>query len=82
MLLFVSVAEHYVEIIADKGINDVVPTGTWEHVVAEFVEKVKSGRIADGFVGAVEACGEPLVQHFPVGEHEELGKASTRFHSR
>lgn len=66
VMLFVSVAERYVEIIADKGINDVVKPGTWDWVVAEFVARVKEGRIADGFVSAVEGCGEQLAQHFPV----------------
>lgn len=68
VLLFVSQAEHYVEVIADKGINDVVSAGTWEQVVAGFVTEVKAGRVAEGFITAVEACGEPLIEHFPVGE--------------
>lgn len=68
VLLFVSLAEHYVEVIADKGINEVVPTGTWEQVVAGFVAQVKAGRIADGFIGAIEGCGTQLVGHFPVAE--------------
>jgi putative membrane protein len=74
VLLFVSVAERYVEIIADKGINDVVEAGIWEALVAEFVTRVKEGRIAEGFVEAVTSCGEQLAQHFPVqpGDRNEL----------
>jgi len=74
VMLFVSVAERYVEVIADKGINDVVQAGAWDWVVAEFVGKVKEGKVADGFVSAVHACGEHLVQHFPVqeGDRNEL----------
>lgn len=74
VMLFVSVAEHYVEVLADKGINDAVPAGTWDWVVADFVAKVKEGRVADGFVSAVEASGEHLVHHFPVqeGDRNEL----------
>lgn len=68
VLLFVSMAERYVEVIADKGINDMVPAGTWEQVVADFVAEVKAGRVADGFVGAIEGCGKPLIEQFPVGE--------------
>lgn len=68
VLLFVSVGEHYVEIIADKGINDRVDTGTWDALVAEFVAQVKRGRIADGFVRTIEACGDLLAVHFPAGE--------------
>ena len=66
ILLFVSVAEHYVEIIADKGINDAVETGTWDNIVNQFVNDVKQGQMAGGFVAAIQRCGEVLIQHFPV----------------
>lgn len=65
VLIFVSVAENYVEIIADKGINDVVPKDTWEKVVADFVAAVKQERYAEGFITAVNQCGEVLQKHFP-----------------
>jgi putative membrane protein len=65
VLLFVTVAEHYVEIIADEGINAKVPPGTWDKAVAEFVERVRAGQIADGFLGVVEVVGARLAEHFP-----------------
>ena len=65
ILIFVSVAEHYVEVIADKGINDVVPDGTWDRVVAEFIARVKARQYTQGFVAAVEECGDILSEHFP-----------------
>lgn len=74
IMLFVSVAERYVEIIADKGINDAVEPDAWEQVVAAFVARVKAGRISDGFVEAIETCGEYLARHFPLeeGDRNEL----------
>lgn len=68
VLLFVSRAEHYVEIIADKGINDRVAPGTWDALVKDFVAHVKRGNVADGFVSTIEACGDLLETHFPAGE--------------
>jgi len=65
ILLFVSVAEQYVEIIADKGINDVVPAGTWENVVNDFITKVKAGQYVEGFLVAIDDCGAILAEHFP-----------------
>jgi len=65
ILLFVSVAEHYVEIIADKGINDVVEVGTWSKVVDGFISKVKTGQLAEGFLVAIDDCGSILAKHFP-----------------
>ncbi len=65
ILLFVSVAEHYVEIIADKGINDVVSDNAWEIIVEQFVADVKNNRVVDGFLTAISACGTLLAAHFP-----------------
>jgi putative membrane protein len=65
ILLFVSTAENYVEIIADKGINDVVPAHTWEDIVARFVTAVRQGQYTQGFLAAIGACGTVLQEHFP-----------------
>lgn len=70
VLLFVSVAEHYVEIIADKGINDLVEQSQWDAIVADFTQCVKTGRVADGFLHAVTACGDLLTTNFPRGEDD------------
>ncbi len=65
LLLFVSEAEHYVEIIADRGIDEKVPPGAWDGIVGEFTRQVRAGKVADGFVAAVAACGALLATHLP-----------------
>jgi putative membrane protein len=65
VLIFVAVAEHYVEIIADEGINALVTPGTWDKAVADFIERVRSGRVAEGFLAAIEVVGTRLAEHFP-----------------
>lgn len=74
VLLFVSVAERYVEILADKGINDEVKQGAWDDIVADFIKRVKAKQITEGFVSAVSACGELLAERFPrpEGDIDEL----------
>ncbi len=74
VLIFVAVAERYVEIIADAGINAVVPPGTWDQAVADFVERVRSDRIAEGFLAAIALVGDRLAEHFPwsPGDTDEL----------
>jgi putative membrane protein len=67
VLIFVSVAERYVEILADQGIHARVPAGAWDGVVADFTGAVRAGRVAEGFHRAVKACGDLLVEHFPAG---------------
>jgi putative membrane protein len=65
ILLFVSVAEHYVELVADQGINERVEPGSWDHIVEEFLQSVRQGKIAEGFLTAVGSCGAVLEKHFP-----------------
>jgi putative membrane protein len=65
VLIFVAVAERHVEIIADAGIDAVVPPGTWDKAVAEFVERVRAGRVAEGFLAAIALVGDHLAEHFP-----------------
>lgn len=65
VLLCVSAAEHYVELIADAGIHARVPPGTWDKVVTDFTAKIRAGDVASGFVEAVSAVGAQLAAHFP-----------------
>ena len=67
VLLFVSVAERYAEIIADKGINERVAPGTWKGIIDHLTAAIGGGRPADGFVTAIAAIGTTLAQHFPPG---------------
>lgn len=67
VMIFVSVAEHYVEILADQAINEKVDQAEWDAIVANFVAAVKRGEIATGFEQAVDACGDLLAKHFPAG---------------
>lgn len=70
VLIFVSVAEHYAEILADAGIHKKVPAGTWQEIVDHMTAELGRDRAADAFVHAVEAVGGHLVMHFPPGSHD------------
>lgn len=65
MLIFVSEAEHYVEILVDRGISSRLPDATWQAIVATFTQKVKQGETLQGFLGCIQACGEQLKQQLP-----------------
>jgi len=74
VMLFVSRAERYAEIIADNGISSRVSQDTWDGVVTALIAQARQGRVADGFVEAVGTVGALLAQHFPVaaGDANEL----------
>ncbi len=67
VLIFVSVAEHYAEVLADTGIDAKVPNGTWQAIVDDLTARIATGRAADGFVSAITYAGKLLAQHFPPG---------------
>ena len=65
VLLFVSVAEHHVEILADQGIDGAVTPQAWQSIVSGFIGQVRNRQVAAGFLTAIAACGELLATHFP-----------------
>lgn len=74
VLFFVSLAERYVEIVADKGIHEKLGEAHWKGIIDVFVGDVRRGRVVDGFVAAIGACGKAMAEHFPPdpGKPDEL----------
>lgn len=65
VLIFVSEAERYVEILVDQGVAERIDDACWQQIVAEFTQKVKSGEIEAGFTQSVGRVGELLIRLFP-----------------
>jgi putative membrane protein len=65
VLVFVSEAERYVEILADRGVSRHVPDELWQSIVDGFTARVREGRTVDGFLECVDACGALLARHVP-----------------
>ena len=74
VLFFVSLAERYVEVVADKGIHEKLGEGHWRQVVDTFLEHVRRDEVTEGFVAAIGACGAAMAEHYPVkpGDVDEL----------
>ncbi|WP_422417812.1 TPM domain-containing protein [Pseudomonas sp. GZD-222] len=73
VLIFVSEAERYVEILVDEGISRHLDNQVWDAIVKRFTEQVRQGQTLQGFVTCVEACGELLAEHVPMThERNEL----------
>jgi putative membrane protein len=66
VLIFVSEAERYVEILVDEGISKRLDDSNWDAIVQAFTQQVKQGQTLAGFIACVEACGELLKVHVPV----------------
>lgn len=63
ILIFISVFEHRVEVLADKGINAVVADGVWSEVVSMIVRGIKDETLTDGLLAGIERCGQILHDH-------------------
>jgi len=70
VLLFVSLAERYAEVIADAGINAKVAQDEWNGIVAILVEHARRDELTAGFLKAIEKAGLLLEEHFPAGPHD------------
>jgi uncharacterized protein len=68
LLIFASVAEDQAEIVADSGINAKVKSDACADAIATLVAAIKVGRLADGFVAAIELCAGELAESAPSGE--------------
>lgn len=65
VLLFISEAEHYVEILADRGISAQVDQSYWQTLVDEFISAVKAGETHRGLITCIDDCGALLKEKVP-----------------
>jgi putative membrane protein len=65
ILIYASVADRQVELVAHDAIHRAVGEGPWNAAVAAVTDGMKTGKPADGFVRAIEICGAALAAHFP-----------------
>jgi putative membrane protein len=65
VLLYVSLAEHRAEIVADHSIHSKVEPDVWGEAMAALVERIKDGQPGEGMALAVEKIGAVLAEHLP-----------------
>jgi uncharacterized membrane protein len=65
VLIYVLMADHAVEIIADRGIAAHVSQPEWETVCRQMQQQYKAGRFENGSVVGILGIGALLGRHFP-----------------
>jgi uncharacterized membrane protein len=65
VLVYVLLAEHAVEIVADRGIDRRVDAAAWDAIAAQMKEPFRGGDFATGLDRAIDAVDALLVRHFP-----------------
>lgn len=66
VLIFISVFEHKVWVLADHGINAKIEQDAWQSIVQTITGGIKNGRPAEAICAAVESVGNLLEAHFPI----------------
>jgi putative membrane protein len=66
ILILISLFERRVQVLADRGINAVVPPRTWDGIVATITAGIRSGDTCTALCAAIETCAGLLEEHFPV----------------
>lgn len=65
VLIYLSLAEHRAEIIADAAIASKVSPETWGHAMKAMLDPLRQGQMAQGMAAAVTEVGKVLAEHFP-----------------
>jgi len=67
ILIYVTLLEHRVVVLADEAIDRVLdPDESWEDVVELVLEGIRSGDITSGIESAIARCGEILSHPLPI----------------
>jgi len=74
VLLFVSLLERRVVILADEGIDSAVEPGFWADTDEVILEGIRRGSLRQGLVAGIGRAGECLSHHFPwkEGDRNEI----------
>ncbi len=76
VLIYLLLAEHAIELVADRGLNRHVSPQAWQAMVQRMGSAFRDGRFEDGLTQALAEVSAVLVQHFPTQngdtQHNEL----------
>ncbi len=65
VLIYINLAEHKVDIVADRGIDRKIGKETWQAVCRTMTEGFRQGQFHDATLAAIEQVNALLREHFP-----------------
>ena len=68
VLIYICLADHRVEVVADRGITALVPDAEWREICHTMEVHFRAGRFEEGAIAGVRAVSEILARHFPARE--------------
>lgn len=70
VMIYLSMAEHRAEIVADEAIAAKVSAEVWGEAMGDMLAEIRKGRIAEGLAVGIRDVGFVLAEHFPRGEED------------
>ncbi|MFN9716636.1 MAG: TPM domain-containing protein, partial [Sphingomonadales bacterium] len=71
VMIYLSMAEHRAEIVADESIAAKVPAEVWGEAMGDMLRHIRKGRIAEGLSVGIRDVGFVLAEHFPRGADDQ-----------
>lgn len=65
VLIYLALAEHHAEILADTGIADRVDAAIWAEIIANLTRAIRDRRMIEGLEEAIRRTGAILAEHAP-----------------
>lgn len=80
VLIYLLLADHDIEIVADRGINARVSHGEWEKICRDMEQALRRGAYEEAIVRGVQEVSALLARHFPPrpGDRNELPNEPVR----
>jgi uncharacterized membrane protein len=71
VLIYLLLADHAIEIVADRGLARHVPQAEWDAAMLQMRQAFRAGQFEAGLMGAIERVHAALKQHFALapGQH-------------
>jgi uncharacterized membrane protein len=78
VLFYIAFESHKFSIVADEGINKVVPLDFWENLKEKLSLEFKKGRFVEGLSEALALTGQQLKLHFPHNGKDDKNELSDK----
>jgi uncharacterized membrane protein len=70
VLIYLLLAEHAIEIVADRGLARHVSAAEWQQILGGMREAFRAGRFEEGLTAAINAVDALLLQHYALAPDE------------
>lgn len=70
VLIYVEMADQQIEIVADRGLGQLVTNDEWSEIATAMRDRFRSGEFEAGAIAGIRAAGVLLARHFPLAEGE------------